>query len=191
MHGSLLTLAMFCRRGTVLLEMFPFGVPSKDYLPYKTLAELTGMDIVYRAWENSDESSSKTYPNREKMKGGIMHLPESERNAIMQSKSVKPHLCCVDPTWLFRIYQDTIVNLDEIVGLLSTGLSESRTRVLSRISDGSYNSYSTQLLPPLVEGIACLAGAGRPKGSLWIEWEESWTGARVEKYSIQIENNVS
>lgn len=27
MHGSILIMGMFCRRGTVLVEMFPFGVP--------------------------------------------------------------------------------------------------------------------------------------------------------------------
>jgi protein O-mannose beta-1,4-N-acetylglucosaminyltransferase len=191
MHGSLLTLSMFCRRGTVLLEMFPYAVPSEDYLPYKTMAELPGMDIVYRAWENKDENASKSYPNRKPMLGGINHLPVSERTAIMQSNTVPKHLCCEDPNWLYRIYQDTRVNLDEVVMLISEALSESRTRILTRIADGSSNYYSTQLLPPLVDGIGCLQGVGRNPGSLWIEWEAPWTGAVVDKYSIQIENTVS
>jgi hypothetical protein len=42
---------MFCRRGTVVIEMFPFAVPSEHYTPYKTMSELPGMDLIYRAWE--------------------------------------------------------------------------------------------------------------------------------------------
>ncbi|KAJ3316060.1 Protein O-linked-mannose beta-1,4-N-acetylglucosaminyltransferase 2 [Boothiomyces sp. JEL0838] len=53
MHGSILVMAMFCRRGTVLVEMFPYAVPSEDYTPYKTMAALPGMDLVYRAWEDT------------------------------------------------------------------------------------------------------------------------------------------
>ncbi|KAJ3276861.1 Protein O-linked-mannose beta-1,4-N-acetylglucosaminyltransferase 2 [Terramyces sp. JEL0728] len=53
MHGSILVMAMFCRRGTVLIELFPYAVPSEDYTPYKTMANLPGMDLVYRAWEDT------------------------------------------------------------------------------------------------------------------------------------------
>jgi protein O-mannose beta-1,4-N-acetylglucosaminyltransferase len=51
MHGSILVMAMFCRRGTVFIEMFPFAVPSEHYTPYRTMSNLVGMDLVYRAWE--------------------------------------------------------------------------------------------------------------------------------------------
>jgi protein O-mannose beta-1,4-N-acetylglucosaminyltransferase len=51
MHGSILVMAMFCRRGTVFIEMFPFAVPSEHYTPYKTMSNLPGMDLVYTAWE--------------------------------------------------------------------------------------------------------------------------------------------
>lgn len=186
MHGSLLALTMFCRRGTVFLEMFPYAVPSSDYLPFKTMAQLPGMDLVYRAWENKDESASKSFPDRKKHFGGLMHLPEAERSSIMQSKMVKPHLCCSDPTWLYRIYQDTLVNVEEIQKLIHEGLEESRTRVLSPIAEGSYNPDSTELLPPQVQGISCLSSKDRPAGALWIQWDAPWNGAAVEKYSIQI-----
>jgi hypothetical protein len=53
MHGSILVMAMFCRRGTVLLEMYPFAVPANHYTPYKTMANLVNMDLIYRSWEVS------------------------------------------------------------------------------------------------------------------------------------------
>jgi protein O-mannose beta-1,4-N-acetylglucosaminyltransferase len=51
MHGSILIMTMFCRRGTVVVEMFPYAIPAENYTPYKTLAGLPGMDLVYKAWE--------------------------------------------------------------------------------------------------------------------------------------------
>jgi hypothetical protein len=57
MHGSILVLGAFCKRGTVLIEMFPYGVRSGDFSPYKTMSELPGMELVYRAWEVSNSNT--------------------------------------------------------------------------------------------------------------------------------------
>jgi protein O-mannose beta-1,4-N-acetylglucosaminyltransferase len=51
MHGGLLIMILFCRPGTIVLEMFPFAFPAEDYTPYKTLANLRGMDLKYVAWQ--------------------------------------------------------------------------------------------------------------------------------------------
>ncbi len=53
-HGSIFVMGMFMKPGAVLVELFPFAVPAAHYTPYKTLANLRGMDLVYRAWEVSD-----------------------------------------------------------------------------------------------------------------------------------------
>lgn len=50
MHGSILAMIMFCKPGTVILELFPFAVPPENYTPYKTLSKLKGMDLIYRSW---------------------------------------------------------------------------------------------------------------------------------------------
>lgn len=50
MHGSILAMIMFCKIGTVIIEMYPFAVPSDNYTPYKTLSGLDGMNLIYRAW---------------------------------------------------------------------------------------------------------------------------------------------
>ncbi|KAJ3116937.1 Protein O-linked-mannose beta-1,4-N-acetylglucosaminyltransferase 2 [Phlyctochytrium bullatum] len=51
MRRARVVLAMHGR--TVILEMFPYAVPSENYTPYKTMAELPGMALVYRAWEDT------------------------------------------------------------------------------------------------------------------------------------------
>jgi protein O-mannose beta-1,4-N-acetylglucosaminyltransferase len=45
MHGSILAMIMFCKRGTVIIEMYPFAVPSSNYTPYKILSEMDGMNF--------------------------------------------------------------------------------------------------------------------------------------------------
>jgi protein O-mannose beta-1,4-N-acetylglucosaminyltransferase len=37
MHGAIMAMIMFCKRGTVVVEMYPYGIPSEHYTPYKTL----------------------------------------------------------------------------------------------------------------------------------------------------------
>lgn len=44
------------------MEMFPFGLVPNQTTPYKTMAELPGMDIIYRSWRNKNESASIGHP---------------------------------------------------------------------------------------------------------------------------------
>lgn len=75
---------------------------------------MVGLGLRYVAWENKWEYNSVPYPNRDPGLGGINHLPLAERSRIAASETVPPHKCCTDPTWLYRIYQDTTVDLDDL-----------------------------------------------------------------------------
>jgi protein O-mannose beta-1,4-N-acetylglucosaminyltransferase len=110
MHGSLLSLAMFLPRGSVLLELFPYAVNPAHYTPYQTLAELPGMGIHYKSWRNLNVDKTVAHPNRSPAEGGISHLTTEKQASIKSSLEVPRHLCCSDPEWLFRIYQDTVVD---------------------------------------------------------------------------------
>lgn len=50
-------------------------------------------------------------------RGGLTHLPLAEQRKIITARWVEPHLCCENPAWLYRIYSDTIVDVDQVVGL--------------------------------------------------------------------------
>ncbi|CAN7990405.1 unnamed protein product [Ixodes hexagonus] len=110
MHGSALILSMFMKPGAVVLEMFPYGISPNQYTPYKTLANLPEMGLVYKSWRNTNLSNTVSHPEYEPSLGGILHLPVEQQDRIVQSSQVPPHLCCENPEWLFRIYQDTIVD---------------------------------------------------------------------------------
>ena len=119
LHGSALVMAMFLPAGATLLELFPFGISADRYTPYKTMAELDGMGLRYIQWTNEDESASVAHPDRAANLGGIRHLPADEQ-ARIQASHVPVHTCCTNPYWLYRIYQDTAVDIAAIVALLSS-----------------------------------------------------------------------
>jgi protein O-mannose beta-1,4-N-acetylglucosaminyltransferase len=41
-------MGIFMPPGSVLIELYPYAVPSDNYTPYRTMARLPGMDLVYR-----------------------------------------------------------------------------------------------------------------------------------------------
>ena len=118
MHGGALALAMFLPPGAALIELFPYAVPPGNYAPYATLAGLQGVNVAYRAWANANESASVTHPDWPPRLGGIAHLDVEEQERIMAQEEVPPHKCCSDPAWLFRAYQDTVVDIDAVIDLI-------------------------------------------------------------------------
>ncbi|KAJ1552170.1 Protein O-linked-mannose beta-1,4-N-acetylglucosaminyltransferase 2, partial [Cladochytrium tenue] len=157
MHGSILIMTMFCRRGTVVVEMYPFAVPADNYTPYKAMAHLPGMDLVYRAWTNTHPENNFPHDDNDELAGGIAHLPAEEQDTIRNTLTVPPHLCCTNPYWLYRIYQDTHVDADEVTALVSGGLAESR-RLLYDLRYHREPEEAAAVLAPLVwvEDFACL-----------------------------------
>ncbi|KAJ1545302.1 Protein O-linked-mannose beta-1,4-N-acetylglucosaminyltransferase 2 [Cladochytrium tenue] len=192
MHGSILIMTMFCRRGTVVVEMYPFAVPADNYTPYKTMAHLPGMDLVYRAWTNTHPEYNFPHDDNDELAGGIAHLPAEEQDAIRNTLTVPQHLCCTNPYWLYRIYQDTHVDADEVTALVRGGLAESR-RLLYDLRYHHEPEEAAAVLAPLVwvEDFACLGGESRKPGTLWLEWKAPWTEVPVDLWVVRIENDGS
>jgi protein O-mannose beta-1,4-N-acetylglucosaminyltransferase len=62
------------------------------------------------------------YPDRHRLLGGVAHLPQSEQTKIIESTTVPTHFCCEDPYWLFKIYQDTTVDIKELSQLIAKNM---------------------------------------------------------------------
>lgn len=188
MHGSILAMAMFLRRGSVFIEMFPCALNPENYTPYKTMAQLSGMDLIYRSWVQSDSSKCVGYPDRHRLHGGLEHLSPEEKDAVLNNTSVEAAICCTDSNWLYRIYQDTTVDADEIIKLVDEALVESRKYIEKNIST-NFNNGPLQVPP--IQKIRCLVGNDRNPGVLWSGWSLEPNGVPIEQYKIFVSSNYS
>ncbi|KAG1666830.1 Protein O-linked-mannose beta-1,4-N-acetylglucosaminyltransferase 2 [Nymphon striatum] len=122
-HGSALILSLFLRPWSIIIEVFPYGIRAEHYTPYKTLANIKNMNLLYYSWENIHRNKTVTHPNWPKEFGGLQHLPNSVKDKIIDSFEVPLHLCCDNPEWLHRIYQDTFVDQISFIELLNKAWS--------------------------------------------------------------------
>ncbi|KAG8196331.1 hypothetical protein JTE90_013816 [Oedothorax gibbosus] len=120
MHGSLLILSLFLKPNSILIEIFPFGVQALDITPYRTLCWIT--DVTYVAWENTVEANTYPHPEYPSHLGGLGDLSKEESDLVKRSV-VTPFLCCDNPVWLYRIYQDTVVDIDSFTISLVSGIN--------------------------------------------------------------------
>lgn len=169
MHGAQLATALFLPRGAALVELFPYAVNPDHYTPYKTLASLPGMDLHYVAWRNTAPENSVTHPARPWDEGGIAHLDQAEQARILQSREVPRHLCCRNPEWLFRIYQDTKVDIPSLLQAI-------RRVVKGRPGPRRQQQQRTaSLYPGKVREARCQASArGAAEARLSVSWQIPW-----------------
>ncbi|GFQ66323.1 protein O-linked-mannose beta-1,4-N-acetylglucosaminyltransferase 2 [Trichonephila clavata] len=177
MHGSLLILSIFLKPHSIIIELFPYGINPNISTPYKTLCELSDLKLFYRTWKNDIESNSYPHPEYPPNLGGITHLPSKEQEYILNS-FVKPFLCCDNPAWLYRIYQDTIVDTHNF-GLFLQDVLQDHKKVL--ITDQYHKSWTEdysqfseyQLHPGEIQNAVCNISF-ESKAILTLVWDQPW-----------------
>lgn len=163
MHGSALILTMFLPPTAVLVEMFPFAIKPDNYLPYKTLAEIPGMNLIYASWRNYFPENTVTHPNDAPEIGGIRHLSKEDQELIESNTEVAPHICCSNPFWLYRIYQDTIVDEVSFLNVVKEAFNRSRNMVM--------NDRTNKFYPSKVLDITCTPINDTVNPALFISWK--------------------
>ncbi|XP_053203419.1 protein O-linked-mannose beta-1,4-N-acetylglucosaminyltransferase 2-like [Panonychus citri] len=132
-HGSSLALSLFLPPGSSIVEIFPFGINPDHYTPYKTLSSIR--DLNYISWVNHNLTNSIQHPEYSSSLGGINSLPDEIKSSIKDlNEQLEPHLCCYDPNWLYRIYQDTIVDINQFNQLIVPKLRSHSEQSQSRRS---------------------------------------------------------
>ncbi|KAK7115180.1 protein O-linked-mannose beta-1,4-N-acetylglucosaminyltransferase 2-like [Littorina saxatilis] len=191
MHGSLLSLAMFLKQGSILVELFPYGVSPDNYTPYRTLCEIPYMEVQYRAWSNPDRTASVPHPDWEPEFGGIRHLPSEKQQEIWSQTSVPPHLCCEDPSWLFHIFQDTYVHIHQVLSLITDAMNTAkpwRDSIPHELASLSSSHQANVKLPGPVMGVDFTTERSGSDIVLAFVWGKPWNaelfGARNVTYRI-------
>eukprot|EP00118_Oscarella_pearsei_P003953 m.16436 g.16436 ORF g.16436 m.16436 type:complete len:588 (+) comp26925_c0_seq1:261-2024(+) len=183
MHGSSLSLSLFLNEGTALVELYPYGVPAEEYQPYKALLGLPGMNVAYQSWANEKEENSITHPDYPPEYGGLGHLGEKEREEIMSRSRVLPHLCCENPEWLYRIYQDTFVDVPSVVKVVKKawqGAIHIQDTLKAQESVVRNSLGSRKIFPAKVKNVSCSAVTkGGGTIGLQLSWNASWNRAYI------------
>lgn len=184
MHGAQLITSLFLPPGAVVVELFPFAVNPDQYTPYRTLASLPGMDLHYIPWRNTEERNTVTHPDRPWEQGGIAHLEEEEQERIQASKEVPRHLCCRNPEWLFRIYQDTLVDIPSFLEVLQEGLKAKPVLKKSKLSG---TLHPGRVRDPQCQTSVQTSSEAKLTVSWQIPWNLKYLKVREVKYEVWIQ----
>ena len=114
MHGAALALSMFMAPRGILIELWPYGIHPDSATVYKAMCALQDSGITYMPWVNEDVRNTRTHPEYPMHLGGLMQMSSIQRDKVVtsiQRDKVTSVVCCQDPNWLFRVYQDTEVRL--------------------------------------------------------------------------------
>ena len=84
----------------------------------------------------------------------------------MNTEEVPQHLCCSDPYWLYRIYQDTIVDIQSLMSVLES--TKNKQKLLTNKKDVDLNG---KLYPSKVINLTCQIPFKEAKPSLWLSWK--------------------
>ena len=126
-----------------------------------------------------DPNRSVTHPSAPPEVGGIDHLERNEQDRIMRSPEVPLHLCCKDPEWLFRIYQDTIVDVPAVIALIRDAVDELHASATS--------TSLPRLHPTEVRQLACHQDDGPGLSVSWAPpWNVDYIPAPDLKYEVWI-----
>ena len=164
MHGASLILGLFLKPGSILMELFPYAINPDNYTPYHTLADIPGMSIIYRSWRNMKKEHSLAHPEYSPEGGGIKHLSEEIQAEIMDQIEVPLHSCCSDPSFLFHINQDTIVDVEKVSEITLDALTESQQKDKTDRKSVSFSE------PSVVKQLHCSCIDNK----LSLSWERPW-----------------
>ncbi|XP_078607616.1 protein O-linked-mannose beta-1,4-N-acetylglucosaminyltransferase 2-like [Branchiostoma floridae x Branchiostoma japonicum] len=175
MHGSFLTLAMFLPPGAVVVELFPYAVNPEHYAPYRTLASLPGMELTYAAWRNTEQQNTITYPYNPWDLGGLAHLDTAEQDAILRSTEVPRHLCCRNPEWLFRIYQDTVVDIPSFLKTVNTAMKDAEANKQGTCGTSTCEEHYEKIYPGQIVDVTCqTVRLSDGHVGLQLSWQPPW-----------------
>lgn len=173
-HGSALVLSLFLRPHSALIELFPFAINPDFVTPYKTLTQLKGMNIHYYHWRNTNPNHTVTHEEYPKEWGGTQHLSaELRQQMVTNTDDVPKQLCCDEPYWLFRMYQDTLVDLNNLLPTLAKAVDDISANTTAPADECT-------LQPGFVMDLKCERKGGKEVETIRIQWRMPWNVALMQ-----------
>lgn len=197
-HGAALILGMFLPPGSLLIEIWPFGINPSAATVYKTMCELEGFGVVYLPWMNKDPENAVFHPEYPIFYGGISHLSFSEQEDIIRGlheNLIEDLECCDNSNWLFRVYQDTKVHITEnsckyksvsFSSVLKEGLILSEEYLVNDEVKVK-NKMQFQMYPSRVQEAYCYLIRDISHTKLFMEWKDPWNTEDINCQDIFFE----
>lgn len=154
MHGAGLIFALFLPQNSNLIELFPYKTNPSYYTPYKQLASLR--DLNYFSWSNKNRTNN--FYN-------FQYLTEAIKEQIRRDEEVEQTKCCDEPYFLFRIYQDTVLDRDEMSKLFETVKETKRANVEEK---------NEEWLAKSVAPSSVRADCSRSNRTIVLNWTKPW-----------------
>ncbi|CAL4199033.1 unnamed protein product, partial [Meganyctiphanes norvegica] len=179
MHGSALILGIFLSKDSVLIELWPYGVNPSAATVIRTLCSIKG--ITYASWVNYDFQNTIPHPEYPPHYGGLNHLPKPLQEKILrelQTSELSSVICCDNPNWLFRIYQDTEV-------LIETKLKGHKSEYFQKVvlkslkqseihMNKNFNKVLKLMFPSKVISLNCHITKSTNQRLQYIQWQAPW-----------------
>lgn len=160
MHGAGLALAAFLPESAVLVELFPYGVDAGLLQPYRYLCEIYRLRYVH--WQNQLRENTVGHPEYEAHLGGLRELDARRRFEVLSTdEPLAPFRCCEEPRFLYRIYQDTLVDVDSLKHQLDS--------LDAHQADGT--TRSNKIAPGPVQRPACEPSSENGQRSFRVSWQ--------------------
>ncbi|KAH7641845.1 hypothetical protein HUG17_4890 [Dermatophagoides farinae] len=187
MHGSEQILALFIKPTAKdqiqMIELFPYGIEAEHSTIYRTFAESI-LGYRYSAWTNPIRANTR-FPddNQPRQYGGLSHLNDMQKYSIQKSidKPLEPFLCCDHPGWLYRIYQDTVIDItlfNESINKMQMMNDQHHSSSSNHNQHHSSSSNHNQLLHlGEVQNLRCqfiIMKKDENSDRIKIEWDPPW-----------------
>lgn len=167
MHGSEQILSIFIQpsNDVRIIEIFPFGIDSNQFTVYRILVKNI-LNYSYYSWTNPLKHNT-VFPNNNypRKYGGLSHLTEQQQQSIRESidQPLKPFLCCDNPHWLYRIYQDTVIDINLF-----------NDAFISQQTSTTLNNRDNKFQLSEIENLHCTRIIEDGKTKLNITWTRPW-----------------
>lgn len=164
MHGAGLIFSMFLPKNSILIELFPYKINSSFYTSYKQLANI--LDLNYFSWSNKNRSNN--FYN-------FKYLKEEIKDKIERDIEVEQTKCCDEPYFMFRIYQDTVLDQTEMKQLFYA-IKDKKNQ----------NNQNRLIAPSKVQIINCSRISLTNQTKITLNWTKPWNTLNLKNIQYDL-----